>query len=298
MILRYWALLAFSTAFVGWSVGCSTGTLRQHGDDDVFEDDDTDGDDDTVADDDTADDDTADDDTAGDDDTDEEIDDNTCDEGASSATSVSFYVFNTWWQSLGGVEWSITDLDATTGVLDAAPVASGVTGEDGIIDVELDCADGWMMLETVREDYLCLHAYFRVAEAPYWPVVTVGTSITNTTVDWLISSDEAGMLGVYKASTFGSEDFQGDDRFTIDGGEDLVPASASNHTGMWIYDGALGNEMAGIWHVDAELAGGGQVVELSYDDISEGYVTRLKAPIWSWDDGSVANNLTALYVIR
>ena len=283
-------------------LGCPGEAILQDDDDTGGADDDDSGggDDDTTPgdDDDSGDDDDTtgtgdDDDTGGSTDP----DDNTCDEGATSSTSINFHVQNALLQPVDGAQWSIHDLDAFTGAIDPTVVESGTTGPSGEIPVSLDCAHGWMMLETIHPDFLNQHAFFRVVAAPNWPIVLVEEALASTTIGLLISSPGEGVLGVYKATAFASPDLQGDDDFRIDGSSNLVPTGASNDLGMWVYDGALGIETAGIWHVDADVPDTHDVALLEYTDSSEGHATAVNAPIWSWDSGNTNHDLTVLYVI-
>ena len=276
-------------------LGCRGGILLDDDDDDVLEDDDATGDDDTTGDDDA----TGDDDTTGDDDStgdDDDVDDDTCDEGASASTPMTFVLRDTTWSPLGGAAWQIRDLDAETGALENTPVAEGVTAGDGVISVSLDCADGWMVIETDKLGHVSHHAYFRVTPAPEWPLVVVSETLAQS-INVLISSDDEGVLGVYKAGTLGAPDLQAADTFRVDGGPDLVPAGAADDVGMWIYDGAYETELFDIWHVDADMPQGGETAELRFEDASEGHVNLLNAPIWSWSDGGPSHQLTVLYVV-
>ncbi len=273
--------------------GCPGGILLDD-DDDLIEDDDASGDDDTTGDDDTSgDDDTADDDATGDDD---QVDDNTCDEGASASTSMTFVLRDTSWTPLANASWQIRDLDAASGTLEPTAVADGLTGLDGSIAVSLDCADGWMVIETDKLGHVSHHAYFRVTPAPEWPLVVISETMAQS-INVLISSGDEGVLGVYKAGTLGAPDLQAADTFSVDGGPDLVPTGAADDVGMWIYDGAYETELFDIWHVDADMPQGGEAGELRFEDASEGHVSLLHAPIWSWSDGGPSHQLTVLYVV-
>ena len=90
------------------------------------------------------------------------------------------------------------------------------------------------------------------------------------------------------------------DSFFLDGGPDLIPVGATNDIGLWIYDGALGNELANVWNVDADVPDQGAVALLQYYDDSQTQTTTLNAQIWSWDaspnpDG--AHHVTTIYVL-
>ena len=269
-------------------------------DDDAADDDasDDDASDDDAADDDAADDDAADDDTAGDDDTGGgEVDDNTCDDGATSESVMQFLFQDTDETPLAGAQWAIHDLDAETGAVDASPVLTGVTAPDGLITVTLDCAYGWMLLEVSHSENLTVHAYIQVYPVTDWRVVTMAESTATFAIGLAISSPDEGLLALYKVGTLGNADMQGDDTFTVDGGPNLVPATASNNLGMWIFDGASNTEMFGIWMVGADLPQDQDVAALRYTDTSESAVTLLHAPIWSYDDGGSNHNMTVLYVV-
>ena len=300
--MRISILLSILASLALW-VGC-TGSI---GDDDVADDDtampdddvaDDDAADDDAADDDTADDDVADDDTAGDDDTTSgEVDDNTCDDGATSESLMEFVAQDTDENLLAGAQWAIYDLDAHTGALDTSPVFSGVTANDGLITVTLDCAFGWMLLEVSHSENLTVHAYFQVFPVDDWRVVTMSESTATFAIGMAISAQDEGLMALYKVGTLGNADMQGEDSFTVDSGANIVPAAAANNLGMWIFDGATTTEMFGIWMVGADLPQNQDVAALRYDDTSESAVTLLHAPIWSYDDGGSNHNMTVLYVV-
>ncbi len=240
--------------------------------------------------------------TPGDDDDDDtggstDPDDNTCDEGATSSTSITFTFQNALLQPVSGADWALYDLDAFTGDVDATVIQSGTSPASGEVPVTLDCAYGWMLLETTHPDFLNQHSFFRVVAAPNWPIVLVEEAFAASTVGLLIAGPDEGLLGVYKATAFASPDLQGGDTFTLDNGPNLVPGGASNDLGMWVYDGALGIETAGIWHVDADVPGSDAVALLHYEDSSEGHGTAVNLPIWSWDSGNGNHELTVVYVI-
>jgi hypothetical protein len=285
-------------------LGCPGEAILQDDDDTGGADDDDSGvgddDDATPGDDDDAtpgdDDDT----TAGDDDDtggSTDPDDDTCDEGATSSTSITFYVQSTFLQPIEGLDWSIYDHDAFSGTVDQTVIESGTTGPDGQISVSLDCADGWMMLHTAHADFVTQRTFFRVLATPVWPIILVEETLAATTVGLLIDSDDEGVLALYKATSLGGPDFQGIDTFAIDSGSNLNPAGATNDLGMWIYAGALGIEVANVWHVNADVPDHGAVALLEYADDSENHTTAVHAPIWSWDSGNTNHELTAVYVI-
>ena len=226
-----------------------------------------------------------------------DADGDTCDEGSTSSTAITFYVQSTFLQPVDGATWSIHDLDAFTGAVDQATIESGTTGADGQISVSLDCAHGWMMLLTAQPDFVTQRTFFRVLATPVWPIILVEESLAATTVGLLIHGDDEGVLALYKATSLGSPDFQGVDTFTIDGDANLIPAGATNDLGMWVYDGALGIEVGNVWHVDADVPDHEAVALLEYTDDSEGHTTAVNAPIWSWDSGNSNHELTAVYVI-
>ncbi len=115
-------------------------------------------------------------------------------------------------------------------------------------------------------------------------------------MSWLINPSDEGLLGVYKAGSLGSPDFQAADEFSLDGSANLVPGAAATDIGMWIYDGALGNELMNIWHVNQAVPSHGDAGEMRYVDASEGHTTRLFAPVWSYED-QAGLHLTALHVV-
>jgi len=308
--MRISVLLSILALLALW-VGC-TGSVSDDdvADDDIADDDAADDDaadddaadddaaDDDVADDDTSDDDVADDDTVGDDDTTGgEVDDNTCDDGATSESVMQFLFQDTDEAPVAGAQWAIYDLDAHTGVLDASAVFTGVTATDGLINVTLDCAYGWMLLEVSHSANLTIHAYFQVFPVEDWVVVTMAESTATFAIGMAISSPSEGLLAVYKVGTLGNPDMQGDDSFTVDSGPNLVPASAANNLGMWIFDGASNMEMFGIWMIGADLPQAQDVAALRYHDASAASTTALNAPIWSYDDGGSNHNMTVLYVV-
>jgi len=268
-------------------------------DDDVADDDvaDDDASDDDASDDDTGDDDVADDDTGDDDTGGTEVDDNTCDDGATSTSAIEFQVTNTDDEALAGAQWAFYDLDAHTGVVDASPVLSGVTAPDGLVNVTLDCAMGWMLMEVSHSQYLTLHAYFQVFPVDEWRIVTMDESTATFAIGMAISAPDEGLLAVYKVGTLGNADLQGEDSFTVDGGANVIPAGATNDLGMWIFDGASNTEMYDIWMVGADLPQNQDVANLRYNDTSESEITELNAPIWSYDDGGNNHNMTVLYVV-
>ncbi len=285
-------------------LGCPGEAILQDDDDTGGADDDDSGfgddDDATAGDDDDAtpgdDDDT----TAGDDDDtggSTDPDDDTCDEGSSSSTAITFWIQNTFTQPLEGVAWAFYDHDPFSGAVDQTEVLSGTTGPNGQVSVSLDCADGWMMLVTTHPDFVTQRTFFRVVATPVWPIVLVEETFASTTVGLLLTSQDEGVLAVYSATSVGSPDLQGVDTFLIDGGTNLVPAGAANDLGMWIYSGALGIETASIWHVNTDVPDHGAVALLEYTDDSEIHTTAVNAPIWSWDSGNTNHELTAVYVI-
>ena len=297
--LRTIALISIGL-FAVHLAGCPGEAVLTDDDDFIEADDDDSG---TPSDDDDAtpgDDDDA---TPGDDDDDDDTggstdpDDNTCDEGATSSTSITFTMQNALLQPVSGAEWTLYDLDAFTGTVDPTVIQSGTSPVSGEVPVTLDCAYGWMLLETTHPDFLDQHSFFRVVSTPNWPLVFVEEAFASSTVGLLISSDDEGLLGVYKATAFGSPDFQGTDTFTIDGGPNLVPAGAANDLGMWIYDGALGIETAGIWHMDTDVPDSGDIALLQYEDSSEGHGTAVNLPFWSWVSGGGNHDLTVVNVI-
>ncbi len=290
-----------------WTLGFATalllgGCVGDLADDDWFGDDDALEDDDVADDDDAGepdqDDDSAGDDDAGDDDT-AAIDDSTCDEGATAATAITFHLTDTFFTPLDGAEWTIHDLDPFDGTIDPTVVASGTAPASGQVTVSLDCAHGWMVLETTHPGTVTLHNYFRVYTVPYWPVMAPSSAVA-TGVGVLLDSPGGGVLGVYKPGPSGQPDCQGVDAFHLDGGPDLVPTAAANDIGLWVYAGALGNELADVWNVDAEVPGHGTVATLEYVDESQTQTTVLNAPIWSWDaspDPDGARHVTTVYVL-
>jgi hypothetical protein len=98
-----------------------------------------------------------------------------------------------------------------------------------------------------------------------------------------ISDPTEGFLAVYHLTPEGTGDLQSEDGFTVDDGNDLVPWDATDNLGMWLFDGASGASSFGVWYVDADMPDQTAVAALRYEDASDGEVTLLNAPVWSWN---------------
>jgi len=280
--MRLWLVLSVSLTsllLLGCESAADDDSAGDATDDDVADDDVADDD---VADDDVADDDVADDDAADDDTANEVVDDNTCDEGATADTAMQFILADSDQRAIANLPWSIRDLDAATGEI-GEEIAWGTTGPDGLVDVTLDCAAGWMVLHTSSTSHLDVHAFFRVMEVSNWPIVAMEESVAAMAIGIMISSTDEGVLAMYKLTSAGTGDLQQADSLRIDGSANLVPADASNALGMWLYDNAFLPTTAGIHFVSADLPDHGEVAEMVFDDDSTGVRTVLNAPIWSYD---------------
>ena len=319
MDIRNWTIIFF-TAITLLASGCA-GLLEgddDTGDDDTADDDAEDDDaadddaadddtampDDDAADDDAADDDVADDDAAdddvGDDDTASvEIDDNTCDEGATANTQIHFMLYDTSVQPIEGAVLDFYDLDAAAGVVDNTLIHTATTDAGGNYTVSLDCAHGWVAMDVTHPDFITQHIYFRVLQSIYWPLVSVQESLADIVVGWYISDQQEGVLAVYKASTLGAADFQAADTATVDGSPNLIPSTATNDFGMWIYDDAqsIVAQLGNVHFVDHDVPEDGDPALLEYTDSSEAHTTAVYAPVWSWDSGSGNHNVTVVYVV-
>jgi len=322
MTIRHWTIIVLSSLSL-LAFGCA-GLVEADddaadddaADDDVADDDAADDDaaDDDVADDDAADDDAADDDVADDDVADDDVgdddvgdddtaaalvDDNTCDEGATSSTAIHFMLFDTAVQPIANATLDFYDLDAATGTVDNTLIHSATTDAAGSYTASLDCANGWMAMDVTHPDFITQHVYFRVLQSIYWPLVSVQENLADIVVGWYISDQQEGVLAVYKASTLGAADFQAADTATVDGSPNLVPATALNDYGMWIYDDAqsIVAQLGNVHFVDHDVPENGDPALLEYTDASEAHTTAVHAPIWSWDSGAGNHNVTVVYVV-
>jgi len=225
------------------------------------------------------------------------IDDNTCDDGATSATDMGFVLTDIYMTGISGATWEIHDLDAHTGAVSSTLLASGTTASDGSFQATLDCADGWVLLETSGAAHLALHAYILVSPVDDWQLVTVDTTTAFFALEMSMVSKEGGFLAAYKIGADAGKDLQAADTFTLDGGANLVPAGAKDDQGLWIFEGAGSTEMFDVWYAEGGVPGGGTVVYMSYTDDSEGTTTALYAPVWSYDSGDTRPNMTVFHSV-
>ncbi len=222
------------------------------------------------------------------------MDDSTCDEGATSETEMQFLVQN-YYGPLTDVDWCFTDVDAATGTLVGAET-SGNTGETSEVNVTLDCANGWMLMDTVADQNVSYHLYFRVLPSVGWPIVLMPEQLAPHIIGASIADPSGGALEVYRIGMTGNPDLQAVDSLSIDGSPNLIPGDALDDLGLSIYDGNPGGEDYDIWGVDHPIPGNDGVIEVLYTDASEGRSFLLNVGVPSWEDAGGAHHITAIAI--